>query len=173
VTGTGPHSGDASKVKRFGFDIANVAQLHADTAMVFVGLTLALVFAVRLADASAEARRMSMLLVAAVLAQAGIGFTQYFTGVPVALVELHIAGATALWVVTLRLWLATTHRPPLPRLGADLAEAEADSAPDAQLSAPGPTTDDPELAPTATRNGVTASPGRVDSRAGRASTRAR
>jgi cytochrome c oxidase assembly protein subunit 15 len=151
VTGTGPHSGDTSKVRRFGFDIANVAQLHADTAMVLVGLTVALVFAVRLAGATVEARRMSMLLVAAVLAQAGIGFTQYFTGVPVALVELHIAGATTMWVVTLRLWLATTHRPPLPRHGTDPAEkadvAAASSA--SEVQPPATLTDDLKLSPTA------------------------
>lgn len=114
VTGTGPHSGDEGEIARFGFDIENVAQLHADAAMLLVGLTVALVFAVRLADASAEARRMSNLLVAAVVAQAGIGFTQYFTGVPVLLVELHVTGATVMWIFTLRLWLATVERPPVP-----------------------------------------------------------
>ncbi len=158
VTGTGPHSGDGGEVKRFGFDIASVAQLHADAAMLLVGLTAALVFAVRLADATAEARRMSTLLVATVLAQAGVGFTQYFTGVPVALVELHIAGATAIWVVTLRLWLATSHRPPLARPSSNVAEPTgtgdtdkpADGSTPDQPTTPGPTTDDDlALSPTA------------------------
>jgi cytochrome c oxidase assembly protein subunit 15 len=112
VTGTGPHSGDEGEIARFGFDLQNVAQLHADAAMLLVGLTVALVFAVRLADASAEARRMSNLLVVSVVAQAGIGFAQYFTGVPVVLVELHVTGATVMWIFTLRLWLATAERPP-------------------------------------------------------------
>jgi cytochrome c oxidase assembly protein subunit 15 len=130
VTGTGPHSGDASEVTRFGFDIATVAQLHADSAMLLVGLCAALVFAVRLAGGSAEARRMSTLLVVAVAAQATIGFTQYFTGVPVGLVELHIASATVLWIVTLRLWLATAERPPLLQPSDDTVLLDDDSAPD-------------------------------------------
>ena len=35
--------------------------------------------------------------------QGGIGYVQYFTGVPEMLVGAHIAGATALWVVTVML----------------------------------------------------------------------
>ncbi len=106
VTGTGPHSGDSAEAKRFGFDITTVAQLHADAAMVLVGLVIATVLAVRPGGAPAEAVRATTALAAVVLAQAGVGFTQYFTGVPVALVELHIAGATVLWILTLRVWLA-------------------------------------------------------------------
>ncbi|WP_322750809.1 MULTISPECIES: COX15/CtaA family protein [unclassified Frankia] len=106
ATGTGPHSGDSSKARRFGFDITTVAQLHADAAMVLVGLVIATVLAVRPGGAPAEAVRASSALAAVVIAQAGVGFTQYFTGVPVGLVELHIAGATVLWILTLRVWLA-------------------------------------------------------------------
>ena len=40
--------------------------------------------------------------------QGGIGYLQYFTGVPEMLVGAHIAGATALWVVTV--WLALGSR---------------------------------------------------------------
>jgi hypothetical protein len=35
--------------------------------------------------------------------QAAIGYLQYFTGVPAALVAAHVAGATVLWAVTV--WL--------------------------------------------------------------------
>jgi cytochrome c oxidase assembly protein subunit 15 len=37
------------------------------------------------------------------VAQGGIGYLQYFTGVPAALVAAHVAGATLLWAVTV--WL--------------------------------------------------------------------
>ncbi len=40
------------------------------------------------------------------IAQGGIGYAQYFTGVPEVLVGLHIAGATLLWVATIRLALS-------------------------------------------------------------------
>ncbi len=111
VTGTGPHSGDSATARRFGFDIAGVAQLHADAAMLLVGLVVATVFAVRLAGASRDAVRATTALAIIVIAQAGVGFAQYFTGVPVALVELHVTGATLLWIFSLRLWLATVERP--------------------------------------------------------------
>jgi cytochrome c oxidase assembly protein subunit 15 len=140
VTGAGPHSGDAGEVKRFGFDVATVAQVHADAAMLLVGLSAALVFAVRLAGATVQVRRTSTLLVAAVLAQAAIGFTQYFTGVPVGLVELHIAGATTIWIITLRLWLAAAERPdvrgPEPTPGPTHASSPAASSPSATATAP-------------------------------------
>ncbi len=111
VTGTGPHSGDSAEAKRFGFDITNVAQLHADAAMLLVGLIVATVLAVRAGGAPREAVRASSALAAIAIAQAGVGFAQYFTGIPVGLVELHIAGATALWVAALHVWLAMVERP--------------------------------------------------------------
>ncbi|MFD0891148.1 hypothetical protein ACFQ08_41920, partial [Streptosporangium algeriense] len=46
VTGTGPHSGDEA-ASRFAFDIETVARIHADVVYVVVGLTFALLFALR------------------------------------------------------------------------------------------------------------------------------
>ena len=42
------------------------------------------------------------------LLQAAIGYIQYFNDVPELLVGLHVAGATALWSMTV--WLVLTHR---------------------------------------------------------------
>ena len=105
VTGSGPHSGDSGDVVRFGFDVRDVAQVHADAAMLLVGLVVAMAFAVRASGVSRQARRESIWLLGIVLAQAAIGFTQYFLGVPVGLVGLHVAGATLLWIFSLRLML--------------------------------------------------------------------
>ena len=41
------------------------------------------------------------------LLQAAIGYIQYFNDVPALLVGLHVAGATALWAMTVWLVLAT------------------------------------------------------------------
>jgi len=41
------------------------------------------------------------------VAQATIGYVQYFTKVPVVLVGFHIAGATLLWITVVRFMLAT------------------------------------------------------------------
>ena len=44
--------------------------------------------------------------------QGAIGYTQYFTDVPALLVGFHIAGAVAVWIMTLRAIpsLSTSHR---------------------------------------------------------------
>ena len=46
-------------------------------------------------------RRAATVVAAVLVVQGAIGYLQYFTGVPAALVLLHVAGATALW------WAAT------------------------------------------------------------------
>jgi len=40
--------------------------------------------------------------------QGAIGYAQYFTGVPVALVAVHIVGATALWFAVCNLAVTPT-----------------------------------------------------------------
>jgi len=42
------------------------------------------------------------------VAQAGLGYTQYFTDVPAVLVGIHVALATGLWMATVWLQLTTT-----------------------------------------------------------------
>jgi heme a synthase len=142
VTGTGPHSGDSAKAKRFGFDLTTVAQLHADGAMLLVGLSVAMLFAVRVAAAPREARLAANGLAATVVAQAAVGFTQYFTGIPVGLVALHIAGATLMWIFALRVWLAMSERPPVdgptPGEPARDARGRRDSAAPASVQEPSP-----------------------------------
>ncbi len=145
VTGTGPHSGDSTEAKRFGFDITNVAQLHADAAMLLVGLVIATVLAVRAGGGPREAVRASNALAAIAAAQAGVGFVQYFTGIPVALVELHIAGATALWIAALHIWLAMVNRPAPVDLPAS-PPAPRRSPPTGHPTIAGPSTAGPSIA---------------------------
>jgi heme a synthase len=95
VTGSGPHAGDVS-ARRTGLDPATVAQLHADLVMLLIGLSVAL-----LIFTSGPLRRAAAILVGVELAQGAIGFVQYFTGLPVAVVGLHMAGACAVWVAAL------------------------------------------------------------------------
>jgi cytochrome c oxidase assembly protein subunit 15 len=114
VTGSGPHSGDSSEVHRFGLDIRSISQLHADVAMLLTGLVLATVLAVRLTRSTAAARRSADWLALAVLGQVALGFTQYFLGIPAALVGLHIAGATVVWIFALRVQLLLALPAPAP-----------------------------------------------------------
>jgi heme a synthase len=109
TTGTGPHAGDgAHHVRRLGFPLERVTQLHADSALLLTGLVVATLFAVRLTDVSDVVRRRSVLLAAAVGVQVVIGYTQYFLNLPPGVVELHVAGATVLWAATIWLQLGFT-----------------------------------------------------------------
>lgn len=98
VTGSGPHSGDADTPARFPFDPRLVSWLHADAVWLFVGLVAALVVALRLAGGGPVALRRAGWLVAVTLLQGVVGYVQYFTGLPVALVALHMLGASLLVV---------------------------------------------------------------------------
>jgi cytochrome c oxidase assembly protein subunit 15 len=110
VTSTGPHGG-APNAPRFGFSLHDVAQLHGSSVEVyltFVIVTLWLM--VRAGAPRLVVRRAEALLVAIVL-QGGIGYLQYFTGVPAWLVEIHVAGAVVVTIAVLRFNLALTARP--------------------------------------------------------------
>jgi cytochrome c oxidase assembly protein subunit 15 len=114
TTGTGPHAGDGSHhVRRLGFPLERVTQLHADSALLLTGLIIATLFAVRLTDTSPVVRRRASWLLGAVGLQVVIGYTQYFLDLPPGVVELHVAGATLLWAAAIWLQLGYT-APVLP-----------------------------------------------------------
>jgi cytochrome c oxidase assembly protein subunit 15 len=112
VTGTGPHSGD-QMASRFQFDIESVVRIHTDFVYIVVGLTFALLFAVHVTDAPGYVRRAALVLLIVELAQGGVGYVQYFLGVPAALVDLHVLGSTLVWICTLRVVFVMRSRGPL------------------------------------------------------------
>jgi heme a synthase len=97
VTGSGPHSGDAS-TPRFGFDPRTIAWLHADAVMLFIGLVVAVLLAVHLTTSDSRPRRVWRAVLAVTLLQGLVGYTQYLTGLPEALVLVHMLGASLLAV---------------------------------------------------------------------------
>ena len=92
VTGSGPHAGDAD-APRNGLDPRALSQLHTDFVFLMLGLTVAAVLVLRGDGMPAMARRAATALLAVELAQGAVGFFQYFTGLPVAAVTLHLLGA--------------------------------------------------------------------------------
>jgi cytochrome c oxidase assembly protein subunit 15 len=112
VTGSGPHAGDA-EAPRNGLDPRAVSQLHTDLVFLLLGLTVATVLVLRAVEAPARARRAALTLLAVELAQGVIGFVQYFTGLPVVLVALHLLGAAVLAAVMTWLLLSVRERGPL------------------------------------------------------------
>jgi cytochrome c oxidase assembly protein subunit 15 len=101
VTGSGPHSGDPNVTKRLGFDIQTVARIHGTAVLTLVAVVIGtLLYAWRTAAPARVLQRGELLLVVGV-AQAAIGYTQYFTGVPVMLVGIHVLGAVLVFLAAL------------------------------------------------------------------------
>lgn len=111
VTGTGPHGGDAD-VERLPFALPDVARVHGVAVAGFLVLLLALVRTLHAEAAPERVQRAGRVVLGVAVAQAAVGYTQYFTGVPVLLVGIHIAGAAAVWVATVALHLAMVERGP-------------------------------------------------------------
>ena len=119
VTGSGPHAGDAA-APRNGLEPRAVSQLHTDFVFLMLGLTIATVLVLRAVDAPARAREAATVLLLVELGQGVIGFLQYFTGLPVSLVTLHLLGAALTAAAMTWLLLGTRRRVGVPAEGASL-----------------------------------------------------
>ena len=100
VTGSGPHAGDA-QAKRYHIDPRLISWLHADTVIALFGLTIALYLVIKVSeplDVRSFIGKKVLLFLAICLAQGAIGYIQYFTHLPEALVAAHLLGAGLLWL---------------------------------------------------------------------------
>jgi len=129
VTGAGPHSGGGKQhdVSRFDLRIPDVARVHGTTVMVFLAAVLAMVWLVRRDRAPHQVQQRVTVLLVVLVAQAAVGYVQYFNNIPAVLVGVHIAGATAVWSATVVLYLGFFERridtPIAPRADSLLAPA--------------------------------------------------
>ncbi|MFE2536786.1 heme A synthase [Streptomyces sp. NPDC059371] len=111
VTGAGPHAGDSSQVERIPVSWENVAKLHAVLAWIVVTLTFALWFVLKAVDAPQGPLRRTRDLFLILLSQGVLGYVQYFTDLPEALVALHMLGSCLVWIGVLRVLLSLRERP--------------------------------------------------------------
>ncbi|MFF5855363.1 heme A synthase [Streptomyces sp. NPDC012751] len=111
VTGAGPHAGDSSEVERIPIDWETVSKLHAVLAWIVVTLTFALWFVLKAVDAPKGPLARTRELFLVLLAQGVIGYVQYFTHLPEALVAAHMLGSTVMWIWVLRVLLSLRERP--------------------------------------------------------------
>ena len=113
VTGAGPHAGDKSitqPVPRLQVEITTLVHTHSSLLVAYLSLLVALGFALRAVRAPHPVMvRLSVLLVL-VVAQGLVGTVQFFTGVPAALVAVHVAGAAACTAATAALWASMRER---------------------------------------------------------------
>lgn len=107
VTGAGPHAGDL-EAPRNGLDPQVMSHVHAASVYLLVALTAWCVW-----RSTGAVRSAAIVLLGVELAQGLIGFVQYFTDLPIALVAVHLVGAAVLVAMSTRLLLtpaATTAR---------------------------------------------------------------
>ncbi len=110
VTGSGPHAGDL-KAPRNGLDPAALSQLHTDAVFLLLGLTIGALLALRSVGAPERAVRAAYVLLGLELAQGVVGFVQFFTGLPVVLVGIHLLGAALISAALAWLLVGTRDRP--------------------------------------------------------------
>ena len=109
VTGSGPHAGDENAI-RLNFDLRSITRIHS--AIVLLCIAATLIFISQIRKNTSEWMRfrakLEIFLFVAV-AQGGVGYLQYFSGVPAQLVAIHVALAVAVWISVLRLWISARH----------------------------------------------------------------
>lgn len=123
VTGSGPHSGDAEHPVRLGLDPRMMSWLHADAVMLFCGLLIGITLALHLVRTTRRARAAAWTLVGVTVLQAMIGYVQYFTGLPAAVVAAHMLGAglftaAVTWLVAAQ-WTWQSAPVPVPAVAQD------------------------------------------------------
>ena len=115
VTGSGPHTGSETTgepIARLGFDIREITRMHSSLVWV-LGAALAWgLWMVR--DLPTMHRQRLMTIFGLGALQGGIGYLQYFTGVPVLLVGLHIAGSVVLFTAVAHYAAETSIQQSLP-----------------------------------------------------------
>lgn len=116
VTNTGPHAGD-EEAQRFWGSAADingealrwVSRIHGVVVWITVAVAFSLLWTLRTLrrDRGVLDAPLTAWLIMAIV-QGSVGYVQYSAGLPVGLVAVHLAGATALVGITTWLWAATS-----------------------------------------------------------------
>ena len=113
VTGAGPHAGDKSitqPVPRLQVEITTLVHLHSSLLVAYLALVVGLGFGLLAVHAPRAVTLRLNVLLGLVAAQGLVGTVQFFTGVPAALVAVHVLGAAACTAATAALWASLRER---------------------------------------------------------------
>lgn len=113
VTGAGPHAGDKSvdrTIPRLQVEITTLVHTHSALMVAYLSLLIGLGFGLLAVRAPRPVLVRLGVLVVLVVAQGLVGTVQFFTGVPAALVAVHVAGAAACTAATAALWASMRER---------------------------------------------------------------
>ncbi|MDM7856494.1 COX15/CtaA family protein [Cellulomonas alba] len=96
TTGAGPHSGDEQVGYRYAVDPYTVAKVHAASVWLFVIVLAAMLWRMWRTGVRDRPWTVALVLAGLTLGQGTIGYVQLYTGLPIALVNLHLVGAACL-----------------------------------------------------------------------------
>ena len=107
VTGSGPHAGDVD-APRLDFAITTITRFHSAAVWILVIITAVFYFS---PDLRFETRRWLRIFFILTLLQGAFGYLQYFLGVPIGLVALHLLGSVLVWIAAWRTRLSVVRKP--------------------------------------------------------------
>ncbi|MGV0850175.1 COX15/CtaA family protein [Mycolicibacterium phlei] len=113
VTGAGPHAGDKSAdrtIPRLEVEITTLVHMHSSLLVAYLALLVGLGFGLLAVKAPKPVLLRLGVLLVLVTAQGLVGVVQFYTGVPAALVAVHVAGAAACTAGTSALWASMRQR---------------------------------------------------------------
>ena len=110
TTGAGPHAGGPG-AKRIGVPLADMARTHSSIVLVLGALTLVELWLLHTSGAPLSVAQRGQLLLAVMVAQGLVGYTQYFSHEPALLVGVHVAGAVCVWLAMLWFYDGLSHHP--------------------------------------------------------------
>jgi cytochrome c oxidase assembly protein subunit 15 len=113
VTAAGPHAGDTSPnrtVPRLRVEITTLVHAHTSLLIAYLALLVGLGFGLLAVHAPRPVLVRLAVLLVTVFGQATVGTVQFFTGVPAALVAVHVAGAAICTAATAALWASMRER---------------------------------------------------------------
>ena len=113
VTAAGPHAGDTSPnrtVPRLRVEITTLVHAHTSLLIAYLALLVGLGFGLLAVHTPRPVLVRLAVLLVTVFGQATVGTVQFFTGVPAALVAVHVAGAAICTAATAALWASMRER---------------------------------------------------------------
>lgn len=106
VTGSGPHAGDVD-APRLDFAITTITRFHSLSVWLLMGITIVFLLSKSL---NFETKRWLRIFLVLAIAQGGLGYIQYFLGVPEGLVVLHLLGSVLVWIAAWRIRLSVVRK---------------------------------------------------------------
>ena len=119
TTGAGPHAGGVG-AKRVPIGLEDMTRIHAEIVLTALAVLLALLWVLWRTNAPARIQGDGQVLLAVMVVQGIVGYTQFFTHLPAVLVGIHVFGASMVWATAL--WFhhsVSDHRPEEDGSGSD------------------------------------------------------